>query len=126
RGDAFGKPFNGDSSYKGKTVSDYHPTTEQLTQGFAEVNLTLHKMMVNGRGLQPLMTHAKTKGSKRVKIHMELAKLLDEELCRRGTSVIPPGEAFGKWKGFKVDENDHEIVWPPMVIIQNLSRMKMK
>ncbi|XP_028766128.1 protein SUPPRESSOR OF GENE SILENCING 3 [Neltuma alba] len=71
------------------------------------------------RGLQPLMTHAKTKGSKRVKVHRELALLLDEELRRRGTSVIPPGETFGKWKGLKDEEKDHEIVWPPMVIIQN-------
>ncbi|KAE9587359.1 hypothetical protein Lal_00004525 [Lupinus albus] len=71
------------------------------------------------RGLQPLMAHAKTKGSKRVKMHRELAELLDEELRRRGTSVIPAGEVFGKWKGLKVEEKDHEIVWPPMVIIQN-------
>ncbi|PPD70472.1 hypothetical protein GOBAR_DD32646 [Gossypium barbadense] len=71
------------------------------------------------RGLQPLGTHAKTKGSKRVKLHRELAELLDEELRRRGTSVIPAGEAFGKWRGLKDDEKDHEIVWPPMVIIMN-------
>ncbi|KAJ7957136.1 suppressor of gene silencing protein [Quillaja saponaria] len=71
------------------------------------------------RGLQPLKTHAKTKGSKRVKIHRELADLLDEELCRRGTSIIPAGEVFGKWKGINDEEKDHEIVWPPMVIIQN-------
>ncbi|KAA3479727.1 protein SUPPRESSOR OF GENE SILENCING 3-like [Gossypium australe] len=71
------------------------------------------------RGLQPLTTHAKTKGAKRVKLHRELAELLDEELCRRGTSVIPSGEAFGKWKGLKDEEKDHEIVWPPMVMIMN-------
>ncbi|KAF2283439.1 hypothetical protein GH714_005531 [Hevea brasiliensis] len=71
------------------------------------------------RGLQPLMTHAKTKGSKRVKLHRELAELLEEELRRRGTSVIPAGEVFGKWKGLKDEEKDHEIVWPPMVIIMN-------
>ncbi|XVE98548.1 hypothetical protein REPUB_Repub03eG0115400 [Reevesia pubescens] len=71
------------------------------------------------RGLQPLVTHAKTKGSKRVKLHRELAQLLDEELRRRGTSVIPAGEAFGKWRGLKDEEKDHEIVWPPMVIIMN-------
>ncbi|XP_027332836.1 protein SUPPRESSOR OF GENE SILENCING 3 [Abrus precatorius] len=71
------------------------------------------------KGLQPLVTHAKTKGSKRVKIHRELAVLLDEELRRRGTSVIPAGEVFGKWKGLKDEEKDHEIVWPPMVVIQN-------
>ncbi|WJX41000.1 Protein SUPPRESSOR OF GENE SILENCING [Trifolium repens] len=71
------------------------------------------------KGLQPLMNHAKTKGSKRVKVHRELAALLDEELRRRGTTVVPAGEAFGKWKGLKEGEKDHEIVWPPMVIIQN-------
>ena len=71
------------------------------------------------RGLQPLITHAKTKGSKRVKLHRELAELLDEELCRRGTSVVPAGEAFGKWKGLYESVKDHDIVWPPMVIIMN-------
>ncbi|KAL1814119.1 hypothetical protein ACET3Z_024184 [Daucus carota] len=72
------------------------------------------------RGLQPLMTHAKTKGKRRAKAHRVLAQLLDEELRRRGTSVIPAGEAFGKWKG--LNENvvrDREIVWPPMVMIMN-------
>ncbi|KAG5041358.1 hypothetical protein GLYMA_05G198500v4 [Glycine max] len=71
------------------------------------------------RGLQPLITHAKTKGSKRVKIHREFAELLEEELRKRGSAVIPPGEVFGKWKGLKDEEKDHEIVWPPMVVIQN-------
>ncbi|KAB5561145.1 hypothetical protein DKX38_006102 [Salix brachista] len=71
------------------------------------------------RGLEPLITHAKTKGAKRVKLHRELAQLLDEELSRRGSSVVPAGEVFGKWKGLKDEEKDHEIVWPPMVIVMN-------
>ncbi|XP_022774792.1 protein SUPPRESSOR OF GENE SILENCING 3-like [Durio zibethinus] len=71
------------------------------------------------RGLQPLVTHAKTKGAKRVKLHRELAELLDEELHRRGVLVIPAGEAFGKWRGLKDEEKDYEIVWPPMVMIMN-------
>ncbi|KAE9610265.1 hypothetical protein Lal_00006323 [Lupinus albus] len=71
------------------------------------------------RGLQPLMNHCKTKGSKRVKIHREFAVILDEELHIRGTSVIPSGEVYGKWKGLKAGEKDHEIVWPPMIVIQN-------
>ncbi|XP_043711398.1 protein SUPPRESSOR OF GENE SILENCING 3-like [Telopea speciosissima] len=71
------------------------------------------------RGLQPLITHAKTKGANRVKLHRQLAELLDEELFRRGTSVVPSGETFGKWKGLKQTVTDKEIVWPPMVVIMN-------
>jgi len=71
------------------------------------------------RGLQPLMTHAKTKGSQRVKLHRDFAELLDEELRRRGTSVIPAGETFGKWKGLDEMVKDRSIVWPPMVVIMN-------
>ncbi|KAJ4795314.1 Protein SUPPRESSOR OF GENE SILENCING 3 [Rhynchospora pubera] len=71
------------------------------------------------KGLQPLMTHAKTKGATRVKLHRELANLLEEELRRRGTSVIPVGEQYGKWQGLRQTTTDHEIVWPPMVVIMN-------
>ncbi|CAA0833841.1 Protein SUPPRESSOR OF GENE SILENCING 3 [Striga hermonthica] len=70
------------------------------------------------RGLQPLISHAKTKRSKRVKLHRELAALLEEELKRRGTSAVPAGEVFGKWKGLE-EEPDREIVWPPIVVIMN-------
>ncbi|KAG6536589.1 hypothetical protein ZIOFF_001647 [Zingiber officinale] len=70
------------------------------------------------KGLQPLMTHAKTKGSTRVKLHRELALLLEEELRRRGTTVVPAGEVFGKWKGLK-ETTDTEIIWPPMMVIMN-------
>lgn len=69
------------------------------------------------RGLHPLLTHAKTRRSKRVKLHRKLSKLLEEELRKRGTSVVQAGEALGKWNGLK--EKDFEIVWPPMVIIMN-------
>ncbi|XP_056163836.1 protein SUPPRESSOR OF GENE SILENCING 3-like isoform X2 [Syzygium oleosum] len=71
------------------------------------------------RGLQPLMAHAKTKGANRVMLHRELAELLDEELMRRGASVVPAGEVFGKWRGLNVEEKDYDIVWPPMVVIMN-------
>lgn len=71
------------------------------------------------KGLQPLITHARTKGSVRVKLHRDFANLLDEELRRRGTSVVPAGEAFGHWEGLKQEIKDHEIVWPPMVVIMN-------
>ncbi|KAM7255592.1 hypothetical protein ACFE04_008490 [Oxalis oulophora] len=71
------------------------------------------------KGLLPLTTHAKTKGSKRVKLHRELADLLDEELKRRGTSAVPAGESFGQWKGLAVEEKDYDVIWPPMVMIMN-------
>ncbi|KAK4786163.1 hypothetical protein SAY86_002852 [Trapa natans] len=71
------------------------------------------------RGLQPLMAHAKTIGVNRVKLHREFAEVLEEELRRLGTSIVPPGESFGKWKGLSAEVKDHEIVWPPMVIIMN-------
>ncbi|XP_068652172.1 protein SUPPRESSOR OF GENE SILENCING 3 homolog [Aristolochia californica] len=71
------------------------------------------------KGLQPLMTHAKTKGSQRVRLHRELAELLEQELRLRDTSVVPPNEAFGKWRGLRSSTTDQVIVWPPMVIIRN-------
>lgn len=71
------------------------------------------------QGLQPLINHAKTKRAQRAKLHHEFSELLDEELQRRGTSVIPAGELFGKWKGLKEKVTDHEIVWPPMVVVMN-------
>ncbi|KAL9262844.1 suppressor of gene silencing 3-like protein [Drosera capensis] len=71
------------------------------------------------RGLQPLITHAKTKGSVRVKLHRDFADLLEEELNVRGACVVPCGDTFGKWEGLQQETKDFEIVWPPMVIIMN-------
>ncbi|RZC76732.1 hypothetical protein C5167_000881, partial [Papaver somniferum] len=70
-------------------------------------------------GLQPLMAHAKTKVSKRAKLHRQFAELLDEELSRKGTSVVPVGEVYGKWHGLRQSVPDKEIVWPPMVVVMN-------
>ncbi|CAL9231314.1 unnamed protein product [Arabidopsis halleri] len=69
--------------------------------------------------LHPLLAHARTKGARRVKLHRELAEVLEKDLEMRGASVIPCGEIYGQWKGLGEDEKDHEIVWPPMVIIMN-------
>lgn len=69
--------------------------------------------------LQPLLAHARTKGARRVKLHRELAAVLDMDLQMRGASVIPCGEIYGQWKGLGEEEKDHEIVWPPMVVIMN-------
>ena len=74
-------------------------------------------------GLQALMNHAKSISTK-MKRHRDLASLMDEELQTRGTTVVPAGESFGKWKGLSVEEKDHEIVWPPMVVIRNTRHEK--
>ncbi|XP_047330768.1 protein SUPPRESSOR OF GENE SILENCING 3-like [Impatiens glandulifera] len=72
------------------------------------------------KGLPSIVTHAKSRGAIRMKLHRELATLLDEELRIRGASVVPAGEAFGQWRGLSQQTlKDREIVWPPMVIIMN-------
>lgn len=71
-------------------------------------------------GLQALLNHAKTKRPPRMKLHRELASLLDEDIQQRGISCRPPAEICGKWEGLGEEGvNDKEIVWPPMVIIMN-------
>ncbi|KAE8797816.1 hypothetical protein D1007_26949 [Hordeum vulgare] len=66
-------------------------------------------------GLQRLVIHARTKDSRRVKLHREFATLLEQEL---GTTLVPSGEQFGKWEGLR-GSTDRAIVWPPMVIVMN-------
>lgn len=70
-------------------------------------------------GMQPLLSHAKTVRSKRVKLHRKLAEVLEEELKRRGAAGLAAEEMFGKWKGLQEVTSNHMIIWPPMVVIQN-------
>ncbi|GLJ47294.1 hypothetical protein SUGI_0998700 [Cryptomeria japonica] len=70
------------------------------------------------RGMPPILTHAKTVTSKRVKLHRKLLEVLEEELRRRGAYAISE-EMVGKWKGLQEPMIDREIVWPPIVIVQN-------
>lgn len=65
------------------------------------------------------MNHDRNKCFQRVKLHRDFADLLDEELQRRGTSVVRAGEVFGLWEGLKQENKDYEIIWPPMVLIMN-------
>ncbi|XWS55214.1 hypothetical protein CRYUN_Cryun10bG0155500 [Craigia yunnanensis] len=71
------------------------------------------------RGVQPILTHAMTKKTRRAKMHRVFAELLVEEMRRRGTFIKPVNDAFGRWEGLNDRAADHEIVWPPMVIIMN-------
>ncbi|MBA0866863.1 hypothetical protein Goshw_025132 [Gossypium schwendimanii] len=72
------------------------------------------------RSISDLIAHSKKIVSRRVKLHQELAMLLEGELCIRGTSVSPPADPIvGTWKGLKEEARDHQVVWPPMVVIMN-------
>ncbi|XP_050123008.1 protein SUPPRESSOR OF GENE SILENCING 3-like isoform X1 [Malus sylvestris] len=70
-------------------------------------------------GMQPLKRHAETKAAKRVKLHRELAKLIDAELQLKGATVTPVGQVFGRWAALKDEEKNRKVIWPPMVLIMN-------
>ncbi|MCO5610863.1 hypothetical protein L7F22_065105 [Adiantum nelumboides] len=74
------------------------------------------------RGLQPLLAHAQTHRTKRIGLHREFAKVLEEdlEMRRAGTGFLAETK-FGKWKGLRNADatKDVMIVWPPIVVIQN-------
>ncbi|KVI01288.1 hypothetical protein Ccrd_020425 [Cynara cardunculus var. scolymus] len=134
-------------SPKGKTVGAVSGTdVDQLNQGLGDMSLDSSKdgddltaeeineparqwhcpACQNGpgsinwfRSMKSFLTHIKTKGTRRPKLHCDLAELLDEELCRRGATLVPAGESYGQWEGLNKDVQDWEIVWPPMVIIMN-------
>ncbi|XP_002528614.3 protein SUPPRESSOR OF GENE SILENCING 3 [Ricinus communis] len=71
------------------------------------------------RGLEPLMHHAVTRKTRRVKLHRVFAEFLNEETRKRGMSVAPVGVAFGRWQGLNERVKDYEIIWPPMIVIMN-------
>lgn len=113
---------------KNRWHSEFFETLDRLT--LEQINDTTRQWHCpacqNGPGaidwyksLQSLIAHAKTKGSKRVKIHRDLAELLEEELRIRGAMFMAAGESYGQWKGLNQVVKDREIVWPPMVVIMN-------
>ena len=71
------------------------------------------------RSIGDLIAHSKKIGARRVKLHREFAELLEGELRIKGTSIALADQILGNWKGLTKDARDHEIVWPPMVVIMN-------
>ena len=72
------------------------------------------------RGLQPLIDHAKTRQT-RASLHRKFAEVLEEELEVRRLGTRGSGTVFGKWRGLQHDDasQDQNVVWPPIVVIQN-------
>ncbi|KAI9103669.1 hypothetical protein K1719_023292 [Acacia pycnantha] len=71
------------------------------------------------QGLQPLMNHAKTVKARRVRLHRLFAETLEADLLSRKASITMAGEVYGRWEGLGKQVKDHEIVWPPMVVVMN-------
>lgn len=70
-------------------------------------------------GLQPLLNHSRTVKVRRARLHRLFAETLEEECFMRGAPLTMAGEAYGLWEGLDKKVKDHEIVWPPMVVIMN-------
>ncbi|KAJ0697939.1 putative protein SUPPRESSOR OF GENE SILENCING 3 [Helianthus annuus] len=126
--DSDDNPISHEERKKNRWYADFFETLDSLT--IDQINEPTRQWHCpacqNGPGaidwycsIQALVAHAKTKGSKRVKIHRDLAGILEEELRRKGATVNPAGKSYGQWTGLNEVVKDKQIVWPPMVIIMN-------
>ncbi|GLJ18559.1 hypothetical protein SUGI_0330250 [Cryptomeria japonica] len=71
------------------------------------------------KGIQGLIEHAKVTKSCNVGWHQKLVKVLEEEVKRRKVACTMAQHVYGKWLGLENACGECEIVWPPIIIIQN-------
>ncbi|KAH9302938.1 hypothetical protein KI387_014521, partial [Taxus chinensis] len=71
------------------------------------------------KGMQSLIEHAKTTKFWNGRLHQKFVKVLEEEVKTRGIACSVVQHVYGKWLGLENVYSEHEIVWPPMVVIQN-------
>ncbi|RZB63113.1 protein SUPPRESSOR OF GENE SILENCING 3-like [Glycine soja] len=71
------------------------------------------------KGLHPLLDHSRTIQTKRARLHRMFAETLEEECFRRRAPLTTVSDVHDIWEGLGKKVKDHEIVWPPMVIIMN-------
>ncbi|XP_049933455.1 protein SUPPRESSOR OF GENE SILENCING 3 homolog isoform X2 [Nymphaea colorata] len=98
--------------------------TEQINEGSCRLHCPACKGGAGAiewyRGVQSVLNHAKSVSSKRVRLHRKFAEVLERDLKQRGARLVVrmDEEPFVKWKSSQ-EVNDDDIVWPPMVIVQN-------
>jgi len=71
------------------------------------------------KGLKPLIDHAKNARQWNVRLHRKLVKVLEEESKRRSAAGFAVQEVYGKWLSLQEGHIDSQIVWPPIVIVEN-------
>lgn len=75
----------------------------------------------NYKGLKPLIDHAKNVKQWNVRLHRKFMKVLEEESKRRSAAGFVVQEVYGKWLSLQEQHIDSQVVWPPMVIVENTS-----
>lgn len=71
------------------------------------------------KGFKSLIDHAKNTKQENSILHRKLMKVLEEEFKRRSAAGFAVQQVYGKWLSLQEGHIDYEVVWPPMVIVEN-------